>query len=56
LTDAAQSGHLEVAEMLLAHGPDVNARTLDGETVLERARMEGHRGIYALLKEAGAKE
>src|SRR5262249_29287519 len=46
---ACQEGHAKVAEILLKHGADMNAKTSDGWTHLERAAWEGFDGIVQML-------
>ena len=49
-------GHKEVAELLLAHGADTNAKTREGETPSSLAKRKRHTQIVELLKKHGAKE
>ncbi len=51
---AAQEGHKELAELLLAKGADVNAKTTDGATPLHRAAHYGHQQLAELLLAKGA--
>jgi ankyrin repeat protein len=53
---AVLNGHVEVAELLIAKGADVNARTPDGHTPLSLAKALGHTKVAALLKKNGAKK
>jgi ankyrin repeat protein len=49
---AAENGQAEVVKCLLAHGADVEARTNDGQTVLQRSYY--HKHILAILLAHGA--
>jgi ankyrin repeat protein len=53
---AAQGGHVENIECLIAEGADVNAKSKSGETALKFAEMSDREDIIDLLKENGAKE
>lgn len=46
---AAQTGHKDVVELLLAYKADANARSLRGWTPLHFAAANGHRDVVALL-------
>ena len=54
LLSAAASGFLDVVEMLLERGPDLNVMDEDGETALWEASLNGHLDIVKLLVEKGA--
>ena len=51
---AAQKGHKEVAELLLANGADVNARNKYGDTPLHFAASAGSKDVVELLLAHGA--
>jgi ankyrin repeat protein len=51
---AAQSGHLEVVQLLLNQGADVKAATSSRWTPLHRASENGHRDVVQLLLDRGA--
>ena len=51
---AASSGHKDVAELLLAHGADVNAKNNNGSTPLHFAAALGHKDVAELLLAHGA--
>jgi ankyrin repeat protein len=65
---AARDGYTEIVRLLIKHGADVNAKITEknkeeidgldryGYTVLQYARENGHSGIVAILKEAGARD
>jgi ankyrin repeat protein len=53
---AAKSGHNEVAELMLTHKADVNARTNKGTTPLRVALLQGHKEMVDLLREHGGHE
>jgi ankyrin repeat protein len=53
---AAESGSLESAQMLLAHGADINRRTSTGATALDYAKTYHHPALIRLLKQHGAQE
>jgi ankyrin repeat protein len=46
---AAQNGHKDVAELLLANHADVNAKTGEGGTPLQLAAKNGHKDVAELL-------
>lgn len=49
LHGAAENGHLDCVQALLAAGADPHPRTSDGLTPLDLAEIEGHDEIAALL-------
>src|SRR5690606_787921 len=51
---AARSGDLEIVELLVGHGADVNAQNPRGHTVLYCAGGHGHLGCVELLLVHGA--
>ncbi len=51
---AADEGHANVAEFLLANGADVNATSKNGYTPLHLAVLEGHRDVVEVLLAHGA--
>lgn len=51
---AAYYGNLEICQILLAHGADVNARSAVGGTALGAAKEGGHQSVYNLLLQRGA--
>ena len=55
---AAQKGHTDIVQALIAKGADVNATVTDGickgQTPLHRAAENGHTDVAELLIEAGA--
>ena len=51
---AAQKGHKEITELLIAKGADVNAKEEDGWTPLHYAVYEGYKEIAELLIAKGA--
>jgi len=53
---AAMRGRKAAAEMLLAHGADMNTRDWYGKTPLSLAKEGGHTEIVELLRKHGAKE
>ena len=54
LLHAAEGGHKEIIELLIAKGADVNAKNLRGETSLYDVVGRGHKEIAELLIAAGA--
>jgi hypothetical protein len=51
---ASRWNNLEMAQLLLEHGANINARTRDGNTALSIARANGSTPIHNLLIEHGA--
>ena len=51
---AAKSGHLEIIQLLLERGADINTRDRKGKTALHLAAKSGHLDITKLLLERGA--
>ncbi len=50
-------GHLDVANFLLMNGADANLLSeMDNLTPLQAARLHGHRGLEATLRQRGAIE
>jgi ankyrin repeat protein len=54
LTHAAQFGHKEIAELLIANGADVNKEDDDESTPLHYAALKGQKEIAELLIAKGA--
>ncbi|KAI0290861.1 ankyrin repeat-containing domain protein, partial [Russula brevipes] len=54
LHHAAYEGHTEVAQLLLRHGANVDARGEMNRTPLSLASFHGHRDIVQLLLDHGA--
>lgn len=54
LNVAAKRGGLELVELLIAKGVDVNGQDYSGETALHRAARSGYKDIAALLVAKGA--
>jgi ankyrin repeat protein len=54
LHQAAAHGRKEVAEALVAHGASLTAKSDDGRTPLEMARVKGHTQMEALLGGTGS--
>jgi len=54
LGHAAKNGHKEIAEILIAEGADVSAKTDDGGTPLHLAALNGHKEIVELIIAKGA--
>ena len=54
LVFAAEKGHKDVAELLLANKANVDARVIDGETPLHFAAELGHKDVVELLLAHGA--
>ncbi len=55
LHNAAAMGSKEIAELLIASGADVNAKTLYGTTPLDLVKKE-HKDVADLLRSHGAVE
>ena len=59
LVEAAIYGHVKVADVLLAHGANVNAKDNTGKTALDMAQSipdaEKRQAMIALLKESTMK-
>ena len=54
LHEACCLGSAEIAEALLRHGADAQARCKDGTTPLHKAARAGNAAVIALLLQAGA--
>ncbi len=54
LHNAAQNGQIEMAELLLAHGAEINARSQDGRTPLAFARKQNQAAMIEFLQQHGA--
>jgi len=52
---AAEKGHKEIAELLIAAGADVNAKDKNGETPRDRAISRNKTEIADLLRKHGGK-
>lgn len=50
---AAQKGFLELAELLLSRGADINARENIGRTPFFRANSAGHKDVADFLRKKG---
>mgnify|MGYP001319448541 CR=1 FL=1 len=55
LHDAAASGHMEVAELLITNGANLNAKSVIGETPLDAAVNFKQTEIANLLRKHGGK-
>ena len=53
LHHAAEEGHKEIAELLIAKGADVNAKEGGDHTPLHRAAVGGHEDVAELLIDKG---
>ena len=53
---ASYLGHIDVVELLLAKGADVNAKGRDGFTPLHAAITDGHPDVADLLRQHGGHE
>jgi ankyrin repeat protein len=54
LLTAADSGHADVVDILIAAGANVNATRTGGATALSLALAEGHAEVEQKLRAAGA--
>lgn len=54
LHDAALTGNVDLVEVLIAHGADVDARDVQGHTPLHLAIQEGHTKVAKVLIVNGA--
>jgi ankyrin repeat protein len=50
---AAQNGHEKVAELLIAKGADINAKSMYGETPIDLAMSNEHKELAELLRKHG---
>ena len=55
LQAAAENGHLEIVEMLVAHGADVGYSS-EGNSALDLALAAGHANVVEFLRAHGAKQ
>ena len=55
LFNAAQSGNLERVKELVEQGANVNAKKIDGKTVLQYAAQSNNPELVEWLKDHGAK-
>ena len=51
---AASAGHLDLVKLLVEHGADMGAKTVDGLSALDAAKKEGHPEIAEYLESKGA--
>lgn len=51
---AAENGYLQIVQLLLAHGADIHAKNIRGETPLSAAAREKHPAVVDFLLEKGA--
>ncbi|WP_400255258.1 ankyrin repeat domain-containing protein [Spiroplasma endosymbiont of Cleonymus obscurus] len=49
MTKAAKNGHLNVVDLLIANGADINQINLRGETALIRAQKQKHTKVEKIL-------
>jgi uncharacterized protein len=56
LVNAASSGHLQMAQWLLARGANPNTENFEGKTALRLAIDKGHTQVADLLRAAGGEE
>ena len=56
LHSAAHAGRIEMVELLIAKGADINATSNIGQTPLALAKAKGHTEISELLRKHDAKE
>ncbi|RSL98385.1 hypothetical protein CEP52_010378 [Fusarium oligoseptatum] len=54
LHKACREGHLEIVNLLLQHGADIEAKESDGSTPFDSACWKGHKDVVELLLSKGA--
>jgi ankyrin repeat protein len=54
LHDAVAGGHIEVVELLISHGADINKKDYSGNTPLQKAYQYNHTNMIKLLLSLGA--
>ena len=53
---AAEKGHENMAELLLANNAEINAKDNNGRTPLAWAENQGHKDVVELLRQHGGHE
>lgn len=56
LVDASAGGYLQIVQLLIDRGADVNRANSRGQTALQAAREAKHNSVIQLLIKAGAKK
>ena len=52
---AASKGQVEVVELLIKNGADVNATNANGQTAMVMAAAKAHTAVVRMLKDTGAR-
>ena len=52
---ASQEGYVEIVQLLIENGTNLNVKNNDGKTAMNIAKTNKRKEIFKILKKAGAK-